>query len=164
MYRNFLKLKKSKQGTGNGVFTDIDIPAESPIMEMTGNVYTKETMPEPNHPALLQVSNKYFIGPSGTIDDYVNHSCDPNCYLHIVGKRAILYSLYFIREGSELTFDYSTTSTETMEEWSMECFCKSFKCRKIISGYQYLPESLKKEYENKGMIPMYICNPYFKRI
>lgn len=164
MYGPYLKIKKSKNGMGNGVFADIDIPAQQPIIEVTGDIHTKETMPDPDHPAWYQISNKLFIGPSGGKDDFVNHSCDPNCYLYIVGKRAILYSLYSIREGVELTFDYSTTSNESMDEWCMKCLCGSPKCRKVISGYQYLNPDLKAEYESKGMVPMYLTNPMFRWI
>ena len=164
MYQNYLKVKKSKRDTGEGLFTEIDIPANRPIIEKTGEVRNKENLEDINHPAWLQVSNYLFIGPSGGKDDYINHSCDPNCYFYVVGKRAILYSLYDIREGSELTFDYSTTSTKLLDEWQMECKCKSSKCRKMISGYQSLPKELKKEYEDKGIVAAFIINPLYKRI
>lgn len=162
MYNSHLKIKNSKEGMGIGLFTEIDIPANRPIIEVFGEIHTKETMPNPDHPAWLQISNKYFIGPSGGKDDYVNHSCDPNCYINVVGRRAILFSMYHIREGSELTFDYSTTSTESLDKWKMVCFCGSFKCRNIISGYQYLSPEIKTAYEKKGIVPMYIVNPIFK--
>ena len=162
MFNANLKIKKSKSGMGNGVFTEVDIPAKKPIIQITGEIHTKKTMPEPNHPAWYQISPTLFIGPSGTYDDYVNHSCDPNSYLHIVGKRAVLYSLFLIKAGTEITFDYSTTSTESLDERNMMCCCGSPKCRKIISGYQYLDPLLKKQYESRGMIPMYLTNPMFK--
>ena len=162
MYNTHLKIKNSKEGTGLGLFTEIDIPVSKPIIEVTGDIHTKETMPDPNHPAWLQISSKLFIGPSGGKDDYINHSCDPNCYVSVVGRRAILFSLYHIREGSELTFDYSTTSTESLDDWKMVCFCGSSKCRNIISGYQYLSPEIKQKYEKLGVIPMYINNPIFR--
>lgn len=162
MFGHKLQINKSKNGMGNGLFTDIDIPANKPIIQVNGEIHTKKTMPDPNHPAWCQISPTLFIGPSGSYDDYVNHSCEPNSYLCIVGKRAILYSLFLIRAGSEITFDYSTTSTQSLDEWNMACFCGTQKCRNIISGYQYLEPDLKKIYESRGMIPMYLTNPMFK--
>lgn len=147
---------------GCGVFSNIDIPANTPIIEVTGDIHTKKTMPDPNHPAWYQISPTLYIGPSGTYDDYINHSCDPNAYLRAFGKRAILYSLYLIKSGTEITFDYSTTSTESKDQWKMNCLCKSSKCRKVISGYQYLEPELKQKYESMGIIPLYITNPIFK--
>ena len=161
MYNNYLKVKPSK--TGAGVFTSIEIPANVPVIEITGDVFTEDKLPDPNHPALIQIGTNVFIGPSGTVDDYINHSCNPNCLLHIVGNRAIIYSMYVIKAGSEITFDYSTSSTDTLDKWQMECKCGSFNCRKIISGLHYLDDSLKEEYKERGMIPTFISNPIFMK-
>lgn len=159
MYNQYLKVHNSK--TGNGIFTTVDIPAGVPIIEMTGTVYKESELPDPNHPALLQVGLDAFIGPSGATDDYINHSCNPNCLMKIVGNRAIVYSLHLIKADSELTFDYSTTSTDSLEKWKMDCACGSFNCRKVISGYQYLDDKLKEEYLKKGMIPMFLTTSIF---
>jgi SET domain-containing protein len=157
MYTQYIKTMPSK--IGNGTFTTIDIPAGVPILECTGDLFNKTNIPD--HPAVLQIAGNSFLGPSGKPDDTVNHSCDPNCYLHIVGLRAILYSLYFIKAGSELTFDYSTTSTDTLDEWKMNCECGAFKCRKIISGFQYLDPQLQADYKKRGMIPLFLTHDIF---
>jgi hypothetical protein len=159
MFKQYLTVKDCK--TGKGVFTSIEIPANVPIFEVTGNIYAEKDLPDPNHPALLQVGPDTFIGPSGAFDDYINHSCDPNCSMYVVGNRAIVYSLYVVPAGSELTFDYSTTSTDTHDKWKMDCLCGSHKCRKVISGYHYLDTSLQEEYKKKGMIPLFITVPIF---
>lgn len=159
MYKQYLKVQPSR--TGNGVFTTIKIPAKVPVIEVTGDVYAEKNLPDPNHPALLQVGHDSFIGPSGDVDDYINHSCDPNCRVHIVGNRAILYSLYDIPAGHEITFDYSTSSTDTLDKWKMDCQCGKFNCRKVISGLQYLDPQLLEEYKKKGMIPLFLANPRF---
>ena len=158
LYHNYLIKKPIKDSFG--IFAKIDIARNKPIIEITGSLYLKDNKPS-NPNDYLQVSNHWFIGLSGGSDDVVRHSCNPNCYVHAVGKRAILYSLHHIREGTELTFDYSTTSTETLEEWTMECNCGVFNCRKVISGYQYLDSKLKKEYEKRGIVPSFIVNPIF---
>ena len=157
MYKAYLTKK------GNGVFTSVRIPKGVPVCEVTGNLYAEDKLPDPTNPAILQVGPNLFVGPSGDVDDYIRHHCDPNCLLHIVGNRAILYSLYNIPEGSEITFDYSTSSTDTTDTWKMECNCGSPKCRKTISGLHYLPAEQVKEYSNKGMIPLFLKESIFKR-
>lgn len=163
MYDKHLKIDNSTLTNSTGVFTTVDIPARVPICEMTGNILSEDKLVDPNHPAVLQIGVDRFLSPSGEIDDKFNHSCNPNCKLHIVGNRAILYSLYIIREGSELTFDYSTSSTDTHETWQMNCKCGYIRCRKIISGYQYLSDAIKKDYKTKGMVPLFISDPIFSR-
>lgn len=159
MYVRYLKVQSSKKG-GNGTFTTIQIPANSAIMEITGPIrLDREIPPEDTLAMYLQVGPNTYIGLSGGADDFLNHSCDPNCKLTVVGNRAILYSLYVIPAGSELTFDYSSTSTDTLDKWKMDCSCGSYKCRKVISGFQYLDAKLQEEYKQKGMVPMYITNP-----
>jgi hypothetical protein len=159
MYNQYLKVQPSKMGSG--VFTSVDIPANVPIIEITGQIYMEDKLPDPNDPALIQVGPNLFIGPSGTVDDYIGHSCNPNCLLHIAGKRAILYSMYVIKAGNEITFDYSTSSTDTHDKWKMNCNCGEYNCRKVISGLHYLDENIKAKYKEKGMIPLFLTNPIF---
>jgi uncharacterized protein len=158
MYKQYLKIALSN--TGQGVFTSVEIPANVPIMEFGGDVFTSQTAP--NTPDILQIGNDMFLGASGAADDYLNHSCNPNCSVHVLGKRAILYSLYVIQDGSELTFDYSTTSTDTMATWQMDCNCGSINCRKVISGARYLSAQQTADYTSKGMLPPFMTNPIFK--
>lgn len=156
MYNQHLEVKTSR--TGLGVFAMVQIPAGVPVIEFTGDIIPKSKLNiDPSQ--YLQVGAETFIGPSSAIDDYINHNCDPNCLVHVVGNRAILYSMYVIARGAELNFDYSTTSTDTWDSWKMDCKCGSYKCRRIISGYQYLSDDLKKEYIQKDMIPEFITNP-----
>ena len=157
MYHQYLKVKASKNS--QGVFTTIQIPAGVPILEIRGPIYVEKDLPDPNDPTILQVGTNTFIGISGGLDDHLNHSCNPNCMMHVAGNRAILYSLYVIPVGAELTFDYSTTSTDTHEKWKMDCQCGQNNCRKVISGFQYLDPALQKKLIGKGMVPLYITQP-----
>lgn len=147
-------------GAGKGTFTTVRIPADTPVMEFTGTIVLDRDLPKDADMSLyLQVGPNTYIGPSGESDDFVNHSCDPNCKLHVVGNRAILWSLYVIPAGAELTFDYSTTSTDTHSTWKMNCQCGSYKCRKVISGFDYLDPMLQNNYKSRDMVPLYITNP-----
>lgn len=156
MYKQYLKLDNSK------VITTIDIPADTPIIEVTGKIYVEKDLP-PENEMFFQVGPNIFIGLSGDFDDNIRHSCNPNCMLHVVGNRAIIYSIYNILSGTELTVDYSTSSTDTHDTWKMECKCGSVNCRKIISGYHYLDSSTKEMYNKKGMIPLFITHPIFMK-
>jgi SET domain-containing protein len=157
MYKEYLEVRDCR--TGKGVFSKVEIPANSMIIEVTGPVLLDREVPDMNEPALLQVGPNTYIGASGDTDDFLNHSCDPNCKMHVVGNRAFLYSLYVIPANAELTFDYSTTSTESHASWKMDCCCKSNKCRKVISGFQYLEPVLQDTYKEKSMVPLYIVKP-----
>jgi hypothetical protein len=150
MYIKYLILDNEK------VITTTEIPAKVPILEFGGNIFTT------GESHYLQIGTKLFLGPSGGIDDHIRHSCNPNCSVQVLGKRAILYSLYVIQDGTEITFDYSTTSTDTPSSWQMDCNCGYIHCRKVISGISSLTENQYKDYGSKGLLPLYITNPIFK--
>lgn len=158
MYDTYLKKAKSK--TGDGIFTTINIPAGVPVLEFGGDLFTSDGLKhEPSQ--TLQIGKDLHLGPSGKIGDSINHSCNPNCSLHIVGNRAFLYSLHVIAADSEITFDYSTSSTDNVGEWKMECQCQSPNCRKIISGFQYLDPKLREECAKNGLVPLFMRHTAF---
>lgn len=152
-YEKYLQVKNIP-GKGKGVITTVKIPSQLPIIEFKGTVFKKEDMPSNlTEGDILQIGDNLYIGSSGTVDDYINHKCSPNCYLHIVGNRAILYSMYLIQPNTEITFDYSLSSTATVEEYSFNCDCGN-NCRGIISGHQYLNAEILEK--NKNILPLYI--------
>jgi len=162
----FEHLKLAQLKKRQGVITTVDIRPNTPICEFTGNLYTTDTLCElsaEDQNISTQIGPNVYLSPSGTITDQINHSCNPNCMVHAVGRRAILYSLYFIRANTEITFDYSTTSNEDHSTWKMECNCGSFNCRKEISGFQLLDPKLQEEYKQKGVAALFIRIPIFNR-
>jgi SET domain-containing protein len=44
----------------------------------------------------------------GNVARYINHSCQPNCYVHIVGDVIWIRAARNIRKGEEITYDYAT--------------------------------------------------------
>jgi SET domain-containing protein len=143
---------------GQGVFCKVGVPAGMRIFEFSGDVLTTEQL-STRHSSdvadFLQIGQALWKTKSGTFDDYIQHSCNPNCYVWIVGQRAILTTLFEIKPGMELTYDWSVSSTETKEQWSMICSCGAYDCRKVISGWQYLPVSLQETYKAMGIVPTY---------
>ena len=107
---------------------------------------------------------KYVIDLSP--ESYMNHSCDPNCYV-IMKTIAIndIYALRDIKEGEELTFDSTATSVDQFDGkgfWEMECKCGSSNCRGIVHGdffkmpkswqkkfYRNLPPSIRRKYKER---------------
>jgi hypothetical protein len=60
MYKNHLIVKDSK--TGQGVFTQVDIPANSPICQFKGEIYRENNLPyEENQ--ILQIGPDLYLGP-----------------------------------------------------------------------------------------------------
>lgn len=143
---------------GNGVFTRNKISAGARIFKFEGNILKSSKLPTPfnkysNH--YVQIGADLYMGPSGNLDDYFNHSCNPNSYLKIDNNLAFLHALEDIEKNSEITWDYSTTMFN--DDWTMECFCMKKECRKLIKEFMTLPKSVKYKYLKLGIIPDYIC-------
>ena len=68
----------------------------------------------------------------GNISRFLNHSCDPNCFLQkwIIGNRMLIgiFTKKAVKEGEELTFDYQF---ERYGSKAQICHCGTDKC----SGY-----------------------------
>jgi len=158
MYSQYLKVKSTK--SGNIVVSTTEIPANVPVLQFGGNVL-KESTP-PTDPNVLQIGTNLYLSSSGGIEDSITHSCDPTCKVVCLGERAILYSLYVIKIGYPITFDYSTTSTEGNNTFQMNCNCGSFKCRKVISGINSLSPQQIENYTSKGMLSLFMTDPRFK--
>ena len=58
----------------------------------------------------FKLTNRTVIdaGVGGNIARFINHSCHPNCYVHIVDGTIWIRASRPIRRGEELTYDYNT--------------------------------------------------------
>ena len=65
-------------------------------------------------------------GVRGNIARYINHSCRPNCYSHIVGDTIWIRAARTIRPGEELTYDYATDG-----DGSVRCTCRP-GCKRML--------------------------------
>ncbi len=142
-----------RNGThGRGVFTEELIPASTLIIRFSGpflryNQTTASTY-------ALQIGPDLYIGASGGLDDFINHSCDPNAGLQITGTTADLHAIRDIQAGEEIFFDYSTTLDE--DDFTMSCLCGAPSCRRTIRDGKYLPEEVWRRYLGLGIIPEYV--------
>ena len=150
---------------GKGIFTRRKIPANARILEFTGDRVVRDivdqALADGGPDSFLQVEENSFIGSSGTVDDYVNHSCDPNCGLDFAGDRIYLKSIKPIKRGEELTFDYATSQNSF--PFRFHCRCGSVQCRGEIGDYNEIPAPLKAYYQSMGVIAPYLLQPVMIR-
>lgn len=66
-------------------------------------------------------------GGNGT--HYMNHSCEPNCYMKILYGHILFFALRDIRPGEEITLDYQTT----LHSDKKRCYCGAKTCRGTIN-------------------------------
>jgi SET domain-containing protein len=62
----------------------------------------------------------------GNIARYVNHGCNPNCWVDLVGRHIWIRASRAIRKGEELTYDYNTEGVA-----GIQCCCRP-SCKRII--------------------------------
>jgi hypothetical protein len=128
------------------------------IIAFTGPIVTRAEIQVPlvaSDDRYVQVGPGQFMGPSGGVDDLINHSCDPNCGLKFMQDGPYLIAIRPIAAGEELTWDYSTTVVA--DDWSMQCFCGVPQCRGVIGDFRDLPPQIKARYQWLGIIPDYAC-------
>lgn len=148
-------LGKSKNGVG--VFANKVFKKGENLFEFKGNIFSYAQLPFPYEKVkdhYVQIDKNSYMGPSGWIDDFVNHSCNPNAGLKIENRKATLVSIKNIKTGQEITWDYSTTMDE--DDWEIDCTCGSKNCRKRITDFKYLPKEVRRKYVRIGVVPQYI--------
>ena len=64
---------------------------------------------------------------------YLNHSCDPNCFMQVWDvagtSRAGVFALRDVAAGEELTIDYRWSAAGNS---TTQCLCNSINCRGTI--------------------------------
>jgi uncharacterized protein len=138
-----------RQGThGRGAFAPARIPKGTQIFQFTGPLLryadtTADTL-------ALQIGPDLYIGESGQADDCVNHSCEPNAAVRIVGTSAFLDALRDIAAGEEIFFDYSTIMAEA--DYTMKCLCGTASCRGTVGDGRDLPQAVWDRYLAMGIL------------
>ena len=148
-----LNLLDEVGGKGRGVFAGRPFTLGEEVLEFLGEVRDVESFQDLTY--ALQIGPRQFLTASGGVDDFVNHSCEPNCGIRSVDGRVVLFALQPIAQNDEITFDYSTTQTGGY--WSMDCQCGAPHCRGVIGDFKDLPEKVKAFYvESKAVLPYLI--------
>jgi hypothetical protein len=154
-----LKLTLS-EGHGTGVFTSDAILCGEKIIQFRGPLIDiseimNESLIDPEDDRYIQIGPSTLMGPSGEMDDYINHSCEPNSGVKKLDGDWWLIAIRDIASKEEIAWDYSTTMCN--DTWEMVCRCGADSCRKIIKEYVFLPQVIKNRYEALGVVPDYNC-------
>jgi len=85
---------------------------------------------------IFELSRKYDIDgyPKYNTARYINHSCDPNCEIHIIQGRIWIVAMRGIKKGEELTYDYGY-EFEDFEDH--ECKCGAENCVGYIVAEEF---------------------------
>lgn len=140
------KIEVGKTIKGGSLFAKSPIKKEEILINFEGKIIS-----EPSR-TTLQIDEDKFLEGSGEVAEYLNHSCEPNCYIDF--SDLSLRALRDIKQGEELTFNYLTTEYDMAEKF--QCRCGSKNCLFEIRGFKYLTLMEKKE-----LVPW--LSPYLKR-
>ena len=141
---------------GLGVFAGEDIKRGEVIQPIKGKMMffsVKNKEDSSLHPNWIGVGKDQWIDPRKPFK-FINHSCDANS--GVKGKIDIV-AVKDIKEGEEITIDYSIIEGDTM--WEMPCKCGEEKCRKIVRSIQFMPQERYDRY--MPYIPEYFQRLYY---
>lgn len=80
----------------------------------------------------------------GDIDEYMNHSCDPNAGLV---DEVTLVATRDIAPREEVTLDYATFEIDA--QWVIPCGCGASICRGVVTGSDWQLEQLQAKYQGR---------------
>ncbi|MEQ6341631.1 MAG: SET domain-containing protein-lysine N-methyltransferase [Gammaproteobacteria bacterium] len=130
---------KTSASHGKGVFACGPIAKGERIVTFTGPVWNAAQADFSTYH--LQIGEDLYLGPSEDLDDYVNHSCQPNGGfddgLDLVALRDIL-------PGEEITWDYGTAIDESDFE-GFSCQCGAPSCRGQVVSFRHLPRTVQEQ-------------------
>ncbi len=124
---------------GQGLFAVHDILPETRILPYIG-----EKIPSVERAKRLAAGNVYIfhLNYRYAIDGqnlentarYINHSCDPNCYVDKVGETLWIVALRAINTGEECSFNYGYGMQHYQDN---PCHCGAHNCCGYILDPQY---------------------------
>ena len=129
-----LSIKKSPLH-GLGCFAAVRLLKGSRIAEYTGERITrKEAMRRMRRFSGNRISELgadcYIDGNvDGNQTQYINHSCDPNSDVVVMGGALIIFALREISPGEEITVDY----LNSFDQDQSACQCRAPSCRQRTS-------------------------------
>ena len=113
---------------GWGIYATAAISKNKRIIDYTGQkISSQESLKRERryirggHIWCFKLTNRTVIDASvgGNLARYINHSCRPNCYVHIVDGVIWIRASRRIRTGEELTYNYNTDG-----EGQIRCRCR----------------------------------------
>jgi uncharacterized protein len=128
--------------SGHGLFSLHNFEEDTIVDKFQGEVVAYSKIPADQITDAYEIDDNRWIVPRNHAR-YINHSCDPNCYL---SQALDLVSLRRIQKGEELTIMYNEVTVDKymksgykLPQWdqrrSFECQCGSYKCIGRIDRY-----------------------------
>ena len=155
--------------TGHGVFAARAFSrGEVVISDQDGDYYqnalTYEVIIESGYSLdnFSQIDHNLYVPPNGNIDDYTNHSCDPNTGIRLTPRGYLVIALRDIARDEEITYDYSTYLNNPYER--MVCRCGAANCRGVIGNFLTLPVDLQDRYKALGIVGRFAMEPSRRRL
>lgn len=121
------KLLVKRSSAGLGLFIENNISKEKFIVEYFGPLLSNEDADKKGGKYLFELNKNWTIdGVSReNIARYINHSCKPNCYAEMDGRRVFIYSKRKIQKREELSYHYGKSY---FKDWIKPYGCKCVKC------------------------------------
>jgi hypothetical protein len=159
-YGSMLELREN--AIGKGIYATKDIPKGAVLAQWEPLVTEEQLLAIPRDNLeidyITKVGEKHYTLKSNKIDDYFNHSCEPNAGLNF--NTLLLISIKDIAKDEEVTWDYSTSmdksSLELFPEWRMMCECGVSTCRKIVDSFDTLPKEKRLQYSVLMIVPNFL--------
>jgi hypothetical protein len=142
---------------GKAVFAASGFGEGDMIVEFTGRRFRADKVPSlmrGQSDRFVQVTPEHYMGPSGRIDDLINHSCAPNAGLRFTSEGVYLVAIRAIDRGEEISWDYSTTLKES--NWHMICQCRAPDCRRVIGNFATLSEERQEWFRSHNLVAPYL--------
>ena len=120
---------------GWGVFTKARIPRSTKIIDYAGEKISQkesgdreDTYLRQGHIWCFEINSRWVrdAGVGGNIARFINHKCEPNCWVDIEGDTIWIRAARTIRKGEELSYDY-----ETDGEKIIPCRCRPGCTRRL---------------------------------
>jgi SET domain len=142
---------------GKGVVAKKSFPPGALLLPFTGPRFQASEVvgdKQGERDRLMQIDRDLYLGPSGGLDDLINHSCDPNAGLRFFDETIQLVALRDIQPNEEVRWDYSTTLHNS--DFFLNCACGAKTCRGVISNFSFLEPALQQHYRDLDVIAPYL--------
>lgn len=155
----FLVLKTNPD-KGKSIYTSKKIKKGRLVIQQRGRKVNFEEAKTYDQNYMLEINKNTLMLASNSLDDYINHSCDPNCRLSFRRNKVYLVAIRDINENEEITFDYMTSTSyegmTTFKNWVFDCSCHSDLCQKKVTCAEFLPIERLKYYNSINALSPHI--------
>lgn len=129
LFEKYIEVKESPLH-GKGLFAKIDIPEEEVLTIIHGELidgFECERREEEDNFYIFWHYDDQYIDVKHEVMKYLNHNCDPNCYVDDGDETSLtLISSRHIKAGEEISIDYD------YEEIYLTCNCFTCQAKKAV--------------------------------